>query len=374
MLVHSFNPVVNMASATSMPMNVILTFTAILLAVGISQISLYTLFITTFTGPGSYSRIFAIFLLLINLKNAPIMWHVRVWGAVLKHFMFTQRAFRVETGGPAALFQPTISSSRSPIAECDYNLHKSNSTYFSDLDVTRSHLVSALLRRGIQTLQQNAKTKIVLDPKDGKVIKGKWYIMLGAVQCSFKKEIKPYEGYEMWTRLLCWDRKWVYVVTHFVKKGAVKPDGYTLDTGSIFGGKPVKSKKTIANGTTGKVDNLTEAETGMPHKAIFASSISKYVMKLGRLTVHPEVVLDASGLLPSKPGGWHTMDGSVRTETQNSDEQVDGASGEWHWKRIEEENQRGLKYAEHFGALDGLQMEFSGSDRPALGEYRDLFW
>ena len=34
-------------------------------------------------------------------------------------------------------------------------------------------------------------------------------LALGEVQCSFKKEVKVYEKYEMWTRVLCWDQKWM---------------------------------------------------------------------------------------------------------------------------------------------------------------------
>ena len=137
--------------------------------------------------------------------------------------------------------------------------------------------------------------------------------MLGAVQCSFKKEIAPYEPYEMWSRILCWDRKWIYVVSHFVKKGAVKPTEYSISPpssllGSIFGRKAKKPAKNDL--VTEHMDGNGHAlEPKIPNKAIFASAISKYVMKLGRLTVHPEVVIEASGLLPPRPGGWNTMSG-----------------------------------------------------------------
>jgi len=47
----------------------------------------------------------------------------------------------------------------------------------------------------------------------------------------FLNEIKPYEGYELWTRVLCWDEKWVYTVKHFVKMAAVRPEGYLMNTG-----------------------------------------------------------------------------------------------------------------------------------------------
>jgi hypothetical protein len=267
-----------------------------------------------------------------------------------------------------------ITSSRSPLWECDYNLHKSNSTYFSDLDVTRSHLVCALLQPGIHKLHYNAQYKLVAD-KDGQPIKSRWGIMLGGVMCSFKREIGMYQGFEMWSRMLCWDRKWIYVVTHFVKAGTVKPSAYIISDGSWFSTQGYKSVK----GHCSKGADIDE-------KAIFASAISKYVVKLGRLTVHPEVLLGASGMLPPRPGGWHSMagasgestpgEGEVEIVETNEAAQGAGAEGdeEWDWKRIEAENQKGLKYAEQFAALDNLHQEFSGSSGPALGRFRDFLW
>jgi hypothetical protein len=226
--------------------------------------------------------------------------------------------------------------------------------------------VCCLLQPGIEKLHYNAKTQLVLD-KNGNSVKGRFVIMLGSVMCSFKREIGMYEGFEMWSRMLCWDRKWIYVVTHFVKKGTVKPKSYILKDGSWFGGRKGKGYRTVNGG--GK------AGEDLDEKAIFASAISKYVVKLGRLTVHPEVVLGASGLLPSKPGGWATMSGSSGESTpelevvETNDEVLEG---EWDWRRIEAENHKGLKYVEHFAALDGLHNEFTGSKEPALGRYTDF--
>jgi hypothetical protein len=270
---------------------------------------------------------------------------------------------------PSALFLPTITTSYSPFTECDYNLHKSNSTYFTDLDITRSHLVCCLLQPAITKLHYNRHTKLILD-KDGKPVHSRLNIMLGSVQTSFKREIGMYQGYEMWTRLLCWDRKWLYVVTHFVKKGTVRPTSYVLTNGSWFGGKGYKVQ---GDGKAGSEE--------LDEKNIFASAISKYVVKLGRLTVKPVVMLENSGLLPERPGGWSILtEGSGETTPENIDAELeDGAASppaatgnEWDWRRIVAENNRGLKYAEHLAALDGLHNEFSGSRAGALGRYTDF--
>lgn len=239
--------------------------------------------------------------------------------------------------------------------------------------------------------------------------------MLGAVHCSWKREIRPYEGYEMWSRLLCWDRKWFYVVTHFVKKGSTRPLGYTLDAPGDSGILPswLKSKKRRPvkefNREAGEIDE----------KVIFASAISKYVMKIGRLTIHPEAILDLSGVLPTKPGGWNDMrtpptspgtpeeedlaaetmmgdsapvhfgiaNGTVEAEKTNG--HADSAANEngevkaevegeekdegWTWQMIEEENAKGMELAKNFHNLDMLPGAFTGASQPALGYYTDLF-
>ena len=203
--------------------------------------------------------------------------------------------------------------------------------------------------------------------------------------CTFKREIGIYQGFEMWSRLLCWDRKWIYVVSHFVKKGTVRPSAYVLSDGTWLGGRGPKGYK-FSTGPAKEDDGADVDE-----KAIYASAISKYVVKLGRLTIHPEVLLQASNMLPERPGGWHTMSGvsgestpetlvdmeasnidAKEAEAPNVDVTEGEMSDEWDWKRILAKNEQGLKYVEHFAALDGLHSEFSGSKTAALGKYRDF--
>jgi hypothetical protein len=40
------------------------------------------------------------------------------------------------------------------MSEMDYNFHKSNSTYFTDLDIARTHLATAILRKGIRGVKE----------------------------------------------------------------------------------------------------------------------------------------------------------------------------------------------------------------------------
>lgn len=212
----------------------------------------------------------------------------------------------------------------------------------------------------------------------------------------------------MWTRLLCWDRKWFYIVTHFVPKGSVAPVGWTLDPPSNFGVLPsfLNPKKGGKNGTGTGFPDATVDMSEVDRSKIFASAISKYVMKVGRLTIHPEAILSLSNLLPPRQGGWNTMSGpssEVQTPEEGEvDEQTTmlgdsvfthipvahGAVGSenggvkeavaendagWTWQMIEAENEKGLKLANNFAELDGLPEAFTGNSAPALGYYPDLF-
>ncbi|KAK3996654.1 hypothetical protein QBC44DRAFT_231441 [Cladorrhinum sp. PSN332] len=311
-----------------------------------------TLILYFFTGPGRTSRIILLVFAALNLKSLPLGWTVRIFHSFLFHMM----GARPKTLPQRALFHYAVTSSRTSLLETDYNIHKSNSTYFADVDVSRSHLVTHLLSPGMPALGDNENTKFVLD-KDGKPVKGSFGIGLGAVFCSFRKEIGPLQGYEMWSRIVSWDRKWLYIVTHFVVKGKVKPTSWD---GRWKG--PTRSKVV-------KKEGEKEEEVPDWSKYIHATAISKYVFKLGRFTVHPSIMIKASGLLPDRPG----PDGGWRGGEDDCGEMVDlgdiDSDSEWDWKRVEFERRKGLEYAQHFGALDGTNSLFDGGEDGAIGKF-----
>lgn len=239
------------------------------------------------------------------------------------------------------------------------------------------------MRRGLTKLRKEYGTGVA--------------VALGGAHCNFRREIKPYQQFEIWTRILAWDRKWLYIISHFVKKGEVQPEGWTLQPWRKV--KSMKAAKEIANG---HANGSAEKSTAQPHPAIYASAIAKYVFKKGRLTVAPSVVLEASGLLPLKPAdqpvserdsspapnaGANTPEGisaepaaTSLVQAASSDDVLDASlraegkdSTEWDWQRIENERLRGLKIAELFNGLDGLNSEFRGGDDNALGIFRDPF-
>lgn len=270
--------------------------------------------------------------------------------------------FRPPSLHPGMLFHYSITSSYTSLLETDYNLHKSNSTYFADLDVARTHCVSHLLKPGLDALSANARTRVVRD-KNGDVVKGGMGIGFGAVFCSFRREVRPFQGYEMWTRVLSWDRKWLYLVTYYVVKGKVKPTSWDSGSAGWFGG--LRQKKTTKNTTTGLEEGEGSAEWD---KYVIATAVSKYVFKVGRFTVHPSIVLGESGLLPERPAGWRGGANEVGDESEELGElQSDGDV--WDWKRTEHQRREGMKFAEKFAALDGLGGQFDGGEDGALGRF-----
>ena len=223
-------------------------------------------------------------------------------------------------------------------------------------------------------------------------------VALGGVACSFRKEINPFEKFEMWSRVLSWDRKWVYIVTHFVRKDTVRPRHFSM-----------YPKQKNENGGMRHVANKEDA--------VIASAISKIVFKKGRLTIPPEVMLQASGLLPPRPEGeallqsqalpaprkrqiaqeifdvpfrafenldllWEAIRNSMSPAPENGrlasrEGSPDGTENDkaavWTWARVEEERAKGMELAQKLGGLDGLAGKFT-AEEDALGKHSDLWW
>ena len=276
-----------------------------------------------------------------------------------------------------------ITSSYNSPLECDYNIHKSNSTYFADFDVARMNAVARLCVNGM------AKMKEDMAKEGGK---GSVVIMLGGVSCNFKREIKPFESFEIWTRILSWDRKWIYVISHFVKKGAVQPKGYTLQPWKKA--KAPKEEKVAGNGSNRHATSGSDAK--VVHPAIFASGIAKYVFKQGRLTIPPERILRESGLLPAKSSEHETPSVNASPPSEealgvlvpesiqnvalgNVEDLLDSSltaserDDTWNWDLVEQERIRGMKIADLFNGTEALNDEFTAGNAPALGRYGDWF-
>ncbi|KAG8526356.1 uncharacterized protein KY384_000349 [Bacidia gigantensis] len=317
----------------------------------------------------------AIILAVLNLKSLPLVWHLRLLRSLFAHIRISRTRLKT-LPGPSTLFQPLITSSRSSPYECDYNLHKSNSTYFSDFDLGRLGLLVSLCGKGIDITRTQLREEMPNDTSG-------FMTALGGVAVNFRREIKPFEKFEVWTRILTWDRKWIYVIGHFVKPGSVKPRRYVL--------QPWKNSKSEPEDH--EVAGADKKVNVNSKPLIFATAISKYVWKKGRLTIPPERILRASQLLPPKAEDHETPPTSSTPQPEGNS--VDAAnstsislaekvtpdnasevlaaslapkpdSSTWSWQRIEDERLRGMKIAEMYGGLEQLNGEFKGEDGIAL--------
>ncbi|KAI3007682.1 hypothetical protein CBS147346_3019 [Aspergillus niger] len=292
----------------------------------------------------------AIVLALLNLKNIPFSWHIRLLTHLLLNLRRSPTSPPFPTCPPPStlttkektiqthpIFYPHTLTTRTSLWETDYNFHKSNSTYFSDLDISRTAIVTRVYTPGLAlvSLELDHELRNGKD-ENAKVNAGKKvYVALGSTYTSFKREIGPLQRYRVLSRIVGWDRKWVYVLSAFV---------------SIPSGKKGKGK--------GKV---------------FATAVSKYVVKKGWVTVPPERVLRASGMLPERSlaDGEKDEDGVVVEEEEegtvegivegvgevlSKDKEGDDGKGEgvsdWTWDMIEEERVRGMKIVEGYAGLD----------------------
>jgi len=388
-------------------------------AVLLTNQQLIDLLLSTFhplSHPFAFSALFIA--LYLNAKTLPFVWHIRKFRHILYQLYFQPRRLEdllqndrnstkddmklvdgldARNSAHGALFKPLIAANlHTPLGECDHNGHKSNSTYFSDADQALTMHITGLLRKAIRgaaeydrTLAQQARNMSQQQHQDlshnvnisaglaaptssvtttpthtcTSTVKGTYIIALGGVSCHFKREIKPYERYDIWTRVLAWDRKWIYLVSHFVAAGTVQPTDWLLQPWKNGKGKSKRRSRgqswaTGEKGAGGRMQRKdsgvgVEAETNEQgdeqeqqqkwRKAVFATSVARYVVKKGRLTVAPEECFRRADLLPTKTAGNDVADCD-----DNSD------STAWTWQNVEAKRLQGLQYAEKFAALEEL--------------------
>lgn len=104
--------------------------------------------------------------------------------------------------GRAGMFDTTRLTLRVLPNDLDFNGHVNNGRYFTLADIGRMDFV---LRTGT--------AKVAL--------KHKALPIVGDAMAKFRKDLKVFERYEMQTRVLGWDDKWVFMEHRFVRGGRV---------------------------------------------------------------------------------------------------------------------------------------------------------
>ncbi|OWB81545.1 hypothetical protein B5S33_g163 [[Candida] boidinii] len=223
-----------------------------------------------------------IFIGLSSYKYLPFVYFLRFYRLPLK-YLYLQKPKDVivdkvflqkfsESFSEFEVFKKTKRSTYCSILECDMYFHKTNSSYFVEMDLARSELFSKNFKQFFwyyQDLKSNNGGNV--DKKDDDNNKQKdqkrkfstknggllhWpYVALGTVSTSFLKEIKPFEKYYTESRVLTWDSKWFYILTVF---------------------KLTNSDRVVAIG------------------------VAKLVFKDGRKTIPPQEILEICNLLNDK--------------------------------------------------------------------------
>ncbi|KAK8117790.1 uncharacterized protein PG998_006071 [Apiospora kogelbergensis] len=156
-----------------------------------------------------------------------------------------------------SLFCHNTLTSRAILLDLDVNIHKSNSTFFADADISRAALLTSMLSEALAS--RNA------------------LFVLAGTQCKFLREIRPLQKYAVASQILTWTDKAFYVVTYFVS--------------------PRRSDAAAVCSLRGGPDAVLKDDK--LRKKVFAIMVSKYVFKAGRATVAPVDVFGAAGLLLS---------------------------------------------------------------------------
>lgn len=87
--------------------------------------------------------------------------------------------------------------------DLDINFHMNNGRYLTVLDLGRFHLI---LRTGLLR----------------EVIERKYAPVLASAQIRFRLPLLPFRRFDLETRLLCWDEKWIYMEQRFFLVGGAK--------------------------------------------------------------------------------------------------------------------------------------------------------
>ncbi|QRD91130.1 hypothetical protein F9C07_2280442 [Aspergillus flavus] len=263
-------------------------------------------------------------------KAIPGLWHARVIAILMNHLVWKRNQSSISSSdGPSVLFRPLRTRSYCSLAEVDFNLHKSNSTFYADLDISRIELLLLLFKDVITPLSPPSRYHHSGGPyKSDEQQAGSLKHLtpaLGGVSCIFRREIKPWQRYDVESRILCWDDKWLYIVSHFLKPGS-----------------------------------HSETGTGGSEEGILASAISKYVFKKGRRTVTPEEVLQFLHLVEDGDHADADADANANAdayadasiERSGLGPKVRGQGDQQ--EHIEVKRKRGLALAAHMAGLDGL--------------------
>ena len=136
-------------------------------------------------------------------------------------------------------------------------------------------------------------------------------MVLGGVTCTVKGK------YEIWTRVLSWDEKWVYIISHIVKPGRMNPTTYSDHLRRKSGTRYSKKTASIPDKSIQARELANASESSPTLSAVYAVSIAKYAFKRGCVTIPAITFLEVCDLLPVLPA---ESSGNMSSTSQSPDD------------------------------------------------------
>lgn len=84
--------------------------------------------------------------------------------------------------------------------DLDLNIHMTNARYLSMMDLGR---LDMLIRSGLGRA----------------MLRNRWQTVLGASTIRFRRPLRPFQRFDVVSRVLCWDERWFYI-EHRIESGA----------------------------------------------------------------------------------------------------------------------------------------------------------
>jgi acyl-CoA thioesterase FadM len=125
-------------------------------------------------------------------------------------------------------------------SDCDINLHMNNGRYLTFMDLGRVHLT---VQAGLMPY----------------VRRNRWMPVLAAAEITYLRSLHPFERFELVTRVMTWDEKYVYMEQIFERDGEICAHAYVKGLFLARGGRVPNAEVVRAVGYAGMPPPMPDA-------------------------------------------------------------------------------------------------------------------
>jgi acyl-CoA thioesterase FadM len=119
--------------------------------------------------------------------------YFRLLKLILSRFFFRK---------PLGLLETSVVECRVWPTDLDNNIHMNNGRYLTIMDLGRFDWILSCGFLGL-------------------CLKNRWFPIVGALKILYLKPLKPFQKFQLKTRVLGWDAKWIYVEQNFEADGVL---------------------------------------------------------------------------------------------------------------------------------------------------------